>query len=143
VLVEGMAAGLPVVASRIPGYAEVLPATCGLLVPPFDAVALARGLERFLADADLCGEARRHGRLEAQRYAWDVVVERILELYERARAQPATTSSSRSGAVSRGSKSIRRATSSLRGRVPSRKISRRRWPVSERSHQSSPTSVLR
>ena len=40
-----------------------------------------------------------------------------------------------------GSKPIRRATSSLDGRVPSRKSSRRSSPVSARSHQSAPTSA--
>ena len=54
VLVEAMAAGLPVVASDIPGYREVLRAGVdGLLVPPGDPAALADAVARILTDGDL------------------------------------------------------------------------------------------
>ncbi len=52
VLVEAMAAGLPVVASDIPGYDEVDRRTGaeGLLVPPRDPAALAAAAGRVLDD---------------------------------------------------------------------------------------------
>src|SRR5207248_7772675 len=50
VLVEAMAAGVPVVASDIAGYREVLRAG-GVLVPPGDPVALSAALDRLLGDA--------------------------------------------------------------------------------------------
>lgn len=59
---EAMAAGLPVVASAVGGLAEsVLPEETGLLVPPDDPEALARALERLLADAGLRERMGRAG----------------------------------------------------------------------------------
>ena len=52
VLVEAMAAGLPVVASDTPGYDEVVTDEgLGLLVPPRDPAALAAAAARVLDDA--------------------------------------------------------------------------------------------
>jgi phosphatidyl-myo-inositol alpha-mannosyltransferase len=83
VLLEAMAAGLPVVASDIPGYAAVLPPECGRLVPPGDAGALARALEQLLEDDALRARLGGAGRREAQRYDWNAVVGEVLALYER------------------------------------------------------------
>jgi glycosyltransferase involved in cell wall biosynthesis len=59
VLMEAMASGLPVVASRLSGIPElVTDGVDGLLVPPADAVALADALERLADDRAL---ARRLG----------------------------------------------------------------------------------
>jgi phosphatidylinositol alpha-mannosyltransferase len=84
VLAEGMAAGLPVVASRIPGYVEVLPETCGRLVPPGDPGGLATALSELLADEDLRRRLGEAGRREAARFAWPRVAEQVLAVYERA-----------------------------------------------------------
>ncbi|MGH2727329.1 MAG: glycosyltransferase family 4 protein, partial [Actinomycetota bacterium] len=60
VLLEGMAAGRPVVASNIPGYAAVLrDGIDGVLIPPGDAPALADALARVLDDP---ARAREMGR---------------------------------------------------------------------------------
>jgi phosphatidylinositol alpha-mannosyltransferase len=85
VLVEGMAAGLPVVASDIPGYRAVLPPEAGRLVPPGDAGALADELRALVEDGQLRARLGGAGRREAQRYDWENVVGRVLEVYERAR----------------------------------------------------------
>ncbi len=57
-MVEGMHAGLPVVATALGGATEVVDASCGLLVPPGDAPALAAALRRMIADS---AERRRLG----------------------------------------------------------------------------------
>ena len=49
-LLESLVAGLPVVASRVGGNAEVVAAGAGLLVPPRDANALAHAVETIAAD---------------------------------------------------------------------------------------------
>lgn len=80
VIIEAMAAGLPVIASDIPPCREVLDnGSCGILVPPEDPRALSAAIIRFmdrpaLMDA-LVGKARAfvesHYRIEecAKRYA--------------------------------------------------------------------------
>lgn len=53
VIVEGMLAGKPVIASRAGGATEIItPPDTGLLVPPDDAPALADALQRLLDDPD-------------------------------------------------------------------------------------------
>ncbi len=85
VLLEGMAAGRPVVASNIPGYAAVLrDGVDGLLAPPGDPAALAEALARILDDparARAMGEA---GRERALRYDWPVIAGEIEAVYEEA-----------------------------------------------------------
>ena len=54
VLMEAMASGVPVVASRLSGIPELVEdGVCGLLVPPGDASALAAALRRLAADPAL------------------------------------------------------------------------------------------
>jgi phosphatidylinositol alpha-mannosyltransferase len=83
VVAEGMAAGLPVVASRIRGYSDVLSEASGLLVPPGDPDRLARALDELLADAERRRRLGEAGRREAAQYAWPRVAERVLETYAR------------------------------------------------------------
>lgn len=83
VLLEAMAAGVPVVASDIPGYRAVLPPDAGRLVPPGDADALAAVLDGLLADAELRERLGAAGREAAAAYAWPRVAEQVLAVYRR------------------------------------------------------------
>jgi phosphatidyl-myo-inositol alpha-mannosyltransferase len=83
VLLEAMAAGLPVVASDIPGYRDVLPPEAGRLVATGDATALAAALTELLADAELRHRVGEAGRRAAAAYAWPRIAARVLEVYER------------------------------------------------------------
>ena len=85
VLVEAMAAGLPVVASDIPGYREVVrDGVDGALVPPGDAGALARAVTRLLDDPAEAERLVAAGRQRAGRFDWDVVAREIAGCYEEA-----------------------------------------------------------
>jgi glycosyltransferase involved in cell wall biosynthesis len=53
VILESMAAGVPVVANRVGGNCELVSEDRGLLVPPDDEEALADAIERLLRDAPL------------------------------------------------------------------------------------------
>jgi phosphatidylinositol alpha-mannosyltransferase len=87
VLVEAMAAGLPVIASDIPGYREVVrDGTDGLLVRPGDAAALADGLRRVLEDPGLAGRLAAAGRERAAEFDWARVLPRIEQAYRDAAA---------------------------------------------------------
>lgn len=79
VLVEAMAAGAPVVASDIPGYARVARAgSDALLVPPGDPVALAEALGAVLADPDIAGSLVASGTRRAAEFS----LARLAALYE-------------------------------------------------------------
>ncbi len=84
VLLEAMAAGLPIVASNIDGFAGVLThGVEGLLVRPEDAQALADALVELLRDPDRREALGAHGRERAQHFSWDRVSQRVLSYYER------------------------------------------------------------
>jgi len=84
VLVEAMAAGVPVVATDIPGYREVVrDGVDGLLVPPNDATALASAIRRVLSEPDLASALASAGRTRAETYSWDAVVPRLEAVYDR------------------------------------------------------------
>jgi phosphatidylinositol alpha-mannosyltransferase len=85
VLAEAMAAGLPVVASDIPGYDEVITNEVdGLLVPPRDPAAVAATAARVLDDPALAARLSGGGRDRVRSFDWSTVVTRLEELYERA-----------------------------------------------------------
>jgi phosphatidylinositol alpha-mannosyltransferase len=83
VLLEAMAAGRPIVASRIPGYEEVLRDEVeGILVEPKSDVELATALTRLLADSSTRERMGAAGRLRASDYRWDEVARSVLAFYE-------------------------------------------------------------
>ena len=83
VLLEAMAAGTPIIASDIGGFADVLEdGVEGLLVPPRDAQALATAMDRLLSDAALREQMGRAGTVRAEPYGWEHVSARVLEYYE-------------------------------------------------------------
>jgi glycosyltransferase involved in cell wall biosynthesis len=65
--VEGLAAGLPVVTSALGGALEVVDESCGFLVPPGDAAALASVLRRLVADPALRARTGAAGPARARR----------------------------------------------------------------------------
>jgi len=83
VVLESMAAGAPVVATRVGGTPEILEdGVTGLLVPPCDAPALAGAIGRLLGDAALArrlGEAARSRAL--QRFSMQHMVRETEGLY--------------------------------------------------------------
>ena len=84
-LLEAMAAGLPVVATDVPGVAEVVTdGETGLVVPRKDVGALAEALCRLLDDADLRRWLARAGQRKVEReFGWEKVVAATMSLYER------------------------------------------------------------
>ncbi len=84
VLLEAMAAGLPIVASNIDGFAGVVThGVEGLLVRPEDPQALADALVELLRDPARSAAMGRHGRERAQYFSWDRVSQQVLSYYER------------------------------------------------------------
>jgi phosphatidyl-myo-inositol alpha-mannosyltransferase len=87
VLLEAMAAGLPVVATEIPGYLSVVEAgTDSLTVRPKRPVELGAALTVIARDAVLRRRLGEAGLAKAQRYAWRTVTARVIAVYQDARA---------------------------------------------------------
>jgi glycosyltransferase involved in cell wall biosynthesis len=89
VLLESLAQGTPVIASRVGGIPEVIEDDrSGLLVPPGDVPALATALRRLWGDPALGRRLGRHGRTEVvPRYSWDRLVDRLEGLYREVLAR--------------------------------------------------------
>ena len=86
VLLEAMASGVPVVASAIPGFSQVVASGSeGLLVPPRDPQAWARALDTLVADRAARRRMGEAGVRKAQGFDWRVVVDGILGVYAEAR----------------------------------------------------------
>ena len=87
VLVEAMAAGVPVVASDIPGYDEVITDDVdGLLVPPRDATALAAAAGRVLDNPARRARLAEAGRARAEAFDWASVITQLTDAYLEAMA---------------------------------------------------------
>ena len=89
VLTRAWACATPVVASDIPGYREVLTPEAAVVFPPGDEPALVDSIASLLAD-----EPRRQAlgaegrRLAEERYSWDSIGRRLVEIYEGVASRP-------------------------------------------------------
>lgn len=82
VLLEAMAAGKPIVASNIGGYAGlVTDQSEGILVPPKDENSLAESLIRVLVDKELQQKMGACGLAGVGRYSWKCVAQQVLDYY--------------------------------------------------------------
>jgi glycosyltransferase involved in cell wall biosynthesis len=82
VLIEAMAAGVPVLATNAPGIRDVVTDNQnGLLVPVGDAGALARSIERLITDPQLRARLVEGGKQSVQqRFSWTSVIEQYRAL---------------------------------------------------------------
>jgi glycosyltransferase involved in cell wall biosynthesis len=84
VLLEAMAAGLPVMATEVGGNAELIRhGETGLLVPPGQPGPLRETLARLVMDPRLRRRLGTAGREQAKRFTWDRVGAEIRELLVR------------------------------------------------------------
>jgi glycosyltransferase involved in cell wall biosynthesis len=88
-VIEAMAHGRPVVATKVGGIPELVEdGVTGFLVEPGDAAALRRALQRLLDDPMLRRRLGREGRRRiVERCSLDAVIDATLEAYR----QPALT----------------------------------------------------
>jgi glycosyltransferase involved in cell wall biosynthesis len=82
VLVEAMAAGKPVVASRVGGIPDlVIHGKTGFLVPPADEKALAAWIKKILDDPENAWEMGQQGRKLCQQFSLEAMIEKLDDLY--------------------------------------------------------------
>lgn len=83
VALEAMACGTPVIASDVGGLVYLVrDGETGLRVPRRQPIALARALDRLLRDEELRQRLGENGRRWAQGFAWPIIADRILNLYD-------------------------------------------------------------
>jgi glycosyltransferase involved in cell wall biosynthesis len=83
VVLEAMAAGKALAASRVGGIPEMVEdGESGLLVPPEDAGALAAAIRRLAADPDLRRHLEAGAERRAQDFTWRAIAARYIEIYE-------------------------------------------------------------
>jgi hypothetical protein len=83
VMLEAMAAGVPVVASAVGGNPEVIDhERNGLLVALDDGDAIVKSVERLLADGEFVSGLRSEARRDVAAYRWDELVERTASTLE-------------------------------------------------------------
>lgn len=87
VVLEGMAAGVPVTATDIGGVREMLfgdPARpAGVVVPPRNPEAISGAILRLLREPDEAACMGKNGRLLAEeRFSLEICARRHLEVYE-------------------------------------------------------------
>ncbi|HWG57111.1 MAG TPA: glycosyltransferase family 4 protein [Gaiellaceae bacterium] len=83
VLLEAMLAGVPIVATRVSAIPEiVVDGSTGMLVPPDDAVALAKAVDALLANASRAASSAEAGRERARsKFSVERMARRTAEIY--------------------------------------------------------------
>jgi glycosyltransferase involved in cell wall biosynthesis len=77
VVLEALACGRPVIATRVGGIPEIMSDVCGRLIPPRDANALARALDAVLSAAWDAASISAHWSR-----SWSKVAEELLDVFE-------------------------------------------------------------
>ena len=92
VLLEAMAAGAPIIASRIHGYANVLThGREGFLVEPKSGPSIAAGIIRLLSDQPLRYHMAEAGKRTARQYDWPIIAGQVHAFYVRTIANSGAT----------------------------------------------------
>jgi glycosyltransferase involved in cell wall biosynthesis len=88
VVLEAMAVGLPVIATRWGGPADYLDDSCGVLLEPLSAAQLtedlAGALRRLANEPELADRLAYAARQKAAVYDWERKIDRMLALYQQA-----------------------------------------------------------
>jgi phosphatidylinositol alpha-mannosyltransferase len=88
ILTEAMASGVPIVASNIPAFSQLLEGgKYGLLFENENASDLAAKLIRLLKDKELARKYSQLGQGHATRFDWNQVGEEIMNVYLHARGE--------------------------------------------------------
>ena len=83
VFAEAMAAGLPVVATKVGGVGDVVEhGQSGFLCPFGDIQSMAEKMAELLSDPVLWHSCSLQARKAAEKYRWDSIAEQVLRLYK-------------------------------------------------------------
>lgn len=83
-LLEAMATGLPIVATRVPGIVDQIEnGREGLLVPAKNPMALGDAMGKISTDLGLISSLSDHAALRSLEFCWDQVAQKYLALYKK------------------------------------------------------------
>ena len=83
VVLEGYASGLPMIASDMPGLADLIePEKTGLLVTPESPEQLAAAIQRLFTEDELVARMSQAAQQVVQQYDWRHIANRHVALYE-------------------------------------------------------------
>jgi phosphatidylinositol alpha-mannosyltransferase len=85
-LLEAMACGTPLVVSDIPAFRDLAEHSGAVFAPPGDADGWARAVSSLIDDSGRRGRMGLAGRQIAERHAWPLVAQRVLDVYRRVTA---------------------------------------------------------
>lgn len=84
VLIEAMAAGVPVIATRVGGVMDVVQdGETGFLVPPQNPGAIAEAIARLLHDVDFYRQLQKRGKQWAQGFSIEKTVDETIKVYQQ------------------------------------------------------------
>jgi glycosyltransferase involved in cell wall biosynthesis len=81
-LLEGLACGLPVVATDVGGIRDYVDDSCARLVPPGDVEGMCDAIHALLTDRRLQTNLATNSRRKALQYDWSLVADRLVKVYE-------------------------------------------------------------
>jgi len=83
VIIEAMACGTPVVASKVGGLAVLInDGQTGFSIPPNQIKPLTKSISLLLQNKKLKAEMGRSARRAALKYAWPKIIPRIINCYQ-------------------------------------------------------------
>ncbi|HLI46658.1 MAG TPA: glycosyltransferase family 4 protein [Geobacterales bacterium] len=84
IALEGMSAGVPLVASSVGGLDEILENEVdGLKVPPRNPDAIADAVFKLLIDESLRNRLVENARRKAIKFSWEEIAKRTMDVYEK------------------------------------------------------------
>jgi len=84
IAIEAMAAGKPVIGSKVGAIPELIAEETGILVTPGNSVELRQAIQKLIANPARREELGRNGRKVAeQKYSSDCVITKLIEFYEQ------------------------------------------------------------
>jgi glycosyltransferase involved in cell wall biosynthesis len=83
-LLEAMAAGLPIVATKVGGVPEILDENTAIMVPPEDSEALLKGILKLVGNPSLAGELGKNARRRvSSNYSMEKMIFEYTQLYQK------------------------------------------------------------
>lgn len=84
VLLEAMACGLPVIASKVGGIPELIKhKVSGMLIPPKNTQAITRAVKRLSNNPDLREKMIENGLKIVQNFNWKTIAQRYSQVFEK------------------------------------------------------------